>query len=202
MYSPEGSATSSSIAAAAAGIGGGGANNRAADQSANVGGTPRPPPGYGDENNGSAESFCGPTAAVGKWPLKPGVLVHSKQQLLKSPATNAALRQPNVGVDHPGPATHDDDEGDDDNGKSKNRAIATERVNLTNETQSARAARIRRMMIGTNNNVVPKKPSPASPPPAPPVRKNPISDDGNRNNRALNVPGEKTPSPAAAPGRR
>lgn len=43
---------------------------------------------------------------------------------------------------------------------------------LTNETQSSRAARIRRMMIGSNNNL-PKKPSPTSPPPAPPVRENP-----------------------------
>jgi len=161
--------------------------------------TPKPPPGYGDDNNSSAESsFSGPTAAVGKWPLKPGVLVHSKQQSLKSLTTAAGvtLRQSSGGD------VCDPVNGSNTSCKSKNRAksMAAECVTLTNETQSARAARIRRMMIGTNNNddnnnsSAPNKPSPKSPPPAPPVRKT--------LNNTVVVEDEKTRSPAAASGRR
>lgn len=49
--------------------------------------------------------------------------------------------------------------------------LSADCIMLTNETQSSRTARIRRMMIGSNNNL-PKKPSPTTPPPAPPVQEN------------------------------
>jgi len=152
-------------------------------------GTPKPPPGYGDDVNGNlTESFSdrqntSNTSAVGKWPLKPGVLVHSKQQLLKMQST-AHSQSGNVVGDGAGPGGKNVSI-ENDKGKSKKNVsnckakLSADGLMLANETQSARAERIRRMMIGTNNNFQ-KKLSPTSPPPVPPVK-------GNSNNSTSNV---------------
>uniref|UniRef100_A0A2H8TD35 Hemicentin-1 n=1 Tax=Melanaphis sacchari TaxID=742174 RepID=A0A2H8TD35_9HEMI len=179
---PEGSATSSISGANPA------AAQQCTDQPANVPSNPKPPPGYDDDHSQSFSSqrTVSATSVVGKWPLKPGVLVHSKQQLLKSQSAIAHC-QPTTGD------TADSGSGDGSTNKTiadggsdkhkskknhtgKGKPPAIESMMLANETQSARAARIRRMMIGSNNNLVPKKPSPTSPPPAPPVRQS--SDTG------------------------
>lgn len=147
-------------------------------QSGNTG-APKPPPGYGDDLSGDmSESFSNQqttstTSVVGKWPLKPGVLVHSKQQLLKLQSTT--FSQP-TNDNNGGPV---EKFGSNENVKFKSKKnngtckvkSSTGNIILANETQSERAARIRRMMIGSNNNLT-KKPSPASPPPAPPIREN------------------------------
>ncbi|XP_060844698.1 uncharacterized protein LOC132924417 isoform X3 [Rhopalosiphum padi] len=177
---PEGSATSSIS----------GANpvtaQQCTDQPANVSGNPKPPPGYDDDHSQSFSSQRTTSAAsvVGKWPLKPGVLVHSKQQLLKlqSATAHGQPATADTGDGGGGPADKIVADGSGEKQKSKKnhtgkgKAPAAECMMLANETQSARAARIRRMMIGSNNNLVPKKPSPTSPPPAPPVRQS--SDTG------------------------
>lgn len=160
------------------------------DQSTNTMGTPKPPPGYGDDpcsGGNLAESFSSnqrttsTASVVGKWPLKPGVLVHSKQQLLKSPQPTGGQYQPNDAVDNRSgrPAdkvgansTNDKFKSKKSNNNCKAKSSAADNVVLTTETQSARAARIRRMMIGSTNDLS-KKSAPMTPPPAPPVRKPP-----------------------------
>ncbi|KAF0769605.1 Hemicentin-1 [Aphis craccivora] len=174
--SPEGSATTSNVS---------GANPATAQQctdhqSSDVPGNPKPPPGYDDDHSQSFASQRTTSAAsvVGKWPLKPGVLVHSKQQLLKLQSTTGQSQSTTADTADSGGGSADktvsDGSGDKHKSKKnqtgKGKPPAPECMILTNETQSARAARIRRMMIGSNNNLMPKKPSPASPPPEPPVR--------------------------------
>lgn len=179
--SPEGSATSTVSAGVNA------TTTQATDQSTNVG-TPRPPPGYGDDHGcGLAESnqqTTSSTSVVGKWPLKPGVLVHSKQQLLKMQSSTQLSNNDNDGC-----GAKEKNENDKSKSKKNNSSckvkLSTDSIMLTNETQSSRAARIRRMMIGSNNNLS-KKPSPTSPPPAPPIR-------DNTDNVACNV-GKKSPN--------
>lgn len=158
------------------------------DQSASIA-TPKPPPGYGDDFNGNlAESLSNQqntstsSSVIGKWPLKPGVLVHSKQQLLKLQSTNNNSQSSNNIADNGSDPMEkiDPDENEKPNienvkskkinNTSKVKSVA-ESIVLNNETQSARTARIRRMMIGSNNNLL-KKLSPMSPPPAPPLREN------------------------------
>lgn len=158
------------------------------DQSANTTGTPKPPPGYGDDScrgGNPAESFSSnhqttsTTSVVGKWPLKPGVLVHSKQQLLKSPQLTGGPYQSNDVVENRNgrptekSCSHlisDKFKSKKSNSNCKVKSPVTDNIVLTTETQSVRAARIRRMMIGSNNDLS-KKSAPTSPPPAPPNRK-------------------------------
>ncbi|XP_016657684.1 uncharacterized protein LOC100161772 isoform X2 [Acyrthosiphon pisum] len=172
---PEGSATSTISGANPA------TTQHCTDQSAaNVPGNPKPPPGYGDDHSESFSSQRTASAAsVGKWPLKPGVLVHSKQQLHKLQSTTHSQSATGDTADS-GPVDKTVSDESDKHKSKKNHTgkgkPAAECIMLANETQSARAARIRRMMIGSNNNLVPKKPSPTSPPPAPPVRQS--SDNG------------------------
>lgn len=169
--SPEGSATSSISGANPA------TAQHCTDQSAaNVPGNPKPPPGYGDDHSGSFSSqrTASAASAVGKWPLKPGVLVHSKQQLHKSQSANHS--QTTAGDTADKSVSDESDKQKSKKNHTGKGKPAAECIMLANETQSARAARIRRMMIGSNNNLVPKKPSPTSPPPAPPVRQS--SDNG------------------------
>lgn len=132
--------------------------------------------------NESDQQTTSTTSVVGKWPLKPGVLVHSKQQLLKMQST-VLSQSSNTENDVCGPK---DKNVINDNDKLKSKKnnnsckvkLSADCIMLTNETQSSRTARIRRMMIGSNNNL-PKKPSPTTPPPAPPVQAN--SDTVTRN---------------------
>jgi len=188
--SPEGSATSSISGANPA------TTQHCTDQSAaNVPGNPKPPAGYGDDHSESFSSQRTASAAsVGKWPLKPGVLVHSKQQLHK--LQSASHSQSAMGDTADSGSVDKTVSDESDKHKSKKNHTnkgkpAAECIMLANETQSARAARIRRMMIGSNNNLVPKKPSPTSPPPAPPVRQS--SDNGAFGaNRCPSITGSKT----------
>lgn len=174
--SPEGSATSSIPGANPTTV-------PCTDQSASIA-TPKPPPGYGDDFNGNlAESpsnqqnISTSSSGIGKWPLKPGVLVHSKQQLLKLQSTNNSSQSSNNIADNGSDPVEKIAVNENDKLKSKKMngnckvKSAAECIVLNNETQSARTARIRRMMIGSNNNLQ-KKPSPMSPPPAPPLREN------------------------------
>lgn len=163
-------------------------------------GNPKPPPGYDDDHSQSFSSQRTTSAAsvVGKWPLKPGVLVHSKQQLLKLQSTTGQGQSTTADTADSGGGSADKtvaDGGGDKHKSKKNQTgkgkpPAAECIMLANETQSARAARIRRMMIGSNNNLVPKKPSPASPPPAPPVRGQ--SSDTGAGRYPSSVTGRKT----------
>jgi len=171
--SPEGSATSSTSGANSANP------QQCTDQSGvNIPGNPKPPPGYCDDHSESFSSQRTASAAsvVGKWPLKPGVLVHSKQQLHKLAQSTTYSQSAATDTADSGSGSADKTVSDEsDKYKSKKNQTskgkpAAECIMLANETQSARAARIRRMMIGSNNNLAPKKPSPTSPPPAPPVR--------------------------------
>ncbi|XP_050434086.1 uncharacterized protein LOC126841559 isoform X3 [Adelges cooleyi] len=116
-----------------------------------------------------------PGSAVGKWPLKPGVLVHVKQRrqcdgsfATGSPSSTKAQQE-----DAAVPAAD-----------SNNTMIALRNEPAANETQSARADRIRRMNItagrgrpgvATNGRTaavggLSKKPTPGQPPPPPPPR--------------------------------
>lgn len=113
---------------------------------------------------------------MGKWPLKPGVLVHSKQQLLKLQSTN--LSQSGNIVDNGIGSNENEKNKSKKNNLTCKAKSSTDNIVLTNETQSARAARIRRMMIGSNNNLQ-KKLSPTSPPPAPPIRGNVVNSANN-----------------------
>jgi hypothetical protein len=188
--SPEGSATSSISGANPATV-------LCTDQSSSIP-TPKPPPGYGDDFNSSlAESLSNQqntsvsSGVIGKWPLKPGVLVHSKQQLLKLQSSNNSQSDNNMAENGSSPM---EKIVPNENDKFKSKKInntckiksAAECIVLNNETQSARTARIRRMMIGSNNNLQ-KKPSPMSPPPAPPLR-------ANKDNSTSNNIDEKYPS--------
>jgi len=191
--SPEGSATSS--------ISGANPSNaqQCTDQSAtNIPGNPKPPPGYGDDHSESFSSQRTTSAAsvVGKWPLKPGVLVHSKQQLHKSQsATHSQSAMTDTADSGSGPADRTVfDDGDKHKSKKNHTGKgkpAAECIMLANETQSVRAARIRRMMIGSNNNLVPKKQSPTSPPPAPPVRQS-LDNAASGEDRYPSVTGRNT----------
>lgn len=201
--SPEGSATSSFSAVANNPV-----NPQCPDRSGNiVADTPKPPPGYGDDlSSDQTESFSNrqtaatsPTSVVGKWPLKPGVLVHSKQQLLKplSVTTTTVYQANGMATDDGGGHVKKTDSNDHDKLKSKKTNSVcklkspAESVMLTNETQSARAARIRRMMIGSNNNL-PKKPAPMTPPPAPPIRQNQDNSPRNVGEKYASVTGSQT----------
>lgn len=188
--SPEGSATSSIP----------GTNPGTAlctDQSTSIS-TPKPPPGYGDDfNSNLAESLSNQqntstsSSVIGKWPLKPGVLVHSKQQLLKLQSTNNPQSNNNTSdngsssMEKIVPNENDKFKSTKMNNTCKIKSAA-ECIVLNNETQSARTARIRRMMIGSNNNFQ-KKLSPLSPPPAPPIR-------ASKDNSTSNNVEEKYPS--------
>lgn len=169
--SPEGSATSSISGVNPTSL-------QSTDQSTTIG-TPKPPPGYGDDLscnlNESDQQTTSTTSVVGKWPLKPGVLVHSKQQLLKM-QSSVLSQSSNTEDDSCGPKdknvfNENDKLKSKKNNNSSKVKLSADSIMLTNETQSSRTARIRRMMIGSNNNIS-KKPSPTSPPPAPPVREN------------------------------
>lgn len=159
------------------------------DQSTNID-TPKPPPGYGNNlgDRSPAESFSNhqqntsTPSFVGKWPLKPGVLVHSKQQLIKS-STNVTETSNNIiNIKLVENNTFNDTNKVKSkivNGSCKGKLSVEVGLPLINETQSARVARIRRMMIGANcNNIERMEPYPTSPPPTPPVRH--ISDNVNK----------------------
>lgn len=158
------------------------------DQSTNID-TPKPPPGYGNDigERSPVESFSNhqqntsTSSFVGKWPLKPGVLVHSKQQLIKS-TTNVSETSNNTVNSRPmeNNAFNETNKVKSKkvNGSCKGKSSIEVGLPLINETQSARAARIRRMMVGSNcNNIERMKPSPTSPPPAPPVRQTSDNND-------------------------
>lgn len=157
--SPEGSAAASS---AGTGPSPGQPPRRPDDGPGDAGAPPKPPPGYDGYRDPADAHNAG---AVGRWPLKPGVLVHSKQQLLRSTAGKIV-----------GAAENDDRAAAKPRkcggkpGKPSSSSSAFDGLTLANETQSERAARIRRMMIGGTSGGNDDLRRRLSPPPAPPAR--------------------------------